>query len=194
MYRTRYLFFLTKKLSCSLQPFHLHRTPVLRHFYGTFSSVPLQRQNSPLVRTKANTFHHTNLLYTVVWHRLISSTMDILTAAAGNLKTNPHPQERFHSHTAWKFLLYPWQYIMSSRATNYILSPAQHFTTVQDQVLSIMGHLQMPSKWMLSRTPGLLCRTVPISLLEMRIGAAVPRKVAGGTSQQKSLLFQVLFQ
>ena len=76
----------------------------------------------------------------------------------------------------------------SSSATNDILSPAQHFATVQDKVLGITGHLQIPGKQMLSRTPGLLCRTVPVSLLVVRTGAAVPRKGTGGTSQQKSLL------
>lgn len=31
-YHTRYLFFLTEQLSCSLQPSHLHRTHILCHF------------------------------------------------------------------------------------------------------------------------------------------------------------------
>jgi len=72
--------------------------------------------------------------------------------------------------------------------TNSILSLAQHFATVQDKALSVTGHLQIYRKQMLSGTPGLLCRTVPLSLVMVRTGAAVPRKGAGPTSQQKYLL------
>lgn len=82
-----------------------------------------------------------------------------------------------------------------SGATNCILSLAQHFATVQDGALSITGHLQTPGEGMPGRTPVLLCRTVPLVLLVVRIRAAVPRNGAGGTSNRNPCcLFQILFQ
>lgn len=46
----------------------------------------------------------------------------------------------------------------TSSATNYILSAAQHFTTVLDKALGMTGHLGIPCKQTLSRTLGLFAQ------------------------------------